>query len=457
MGQLTLLFVLAAFLISGIVVYNAGNSADRAEERVWQHQARVLAKDAAATGMAVTLRKMGSVTFSGFSTHPNYPFQATDVPHNGGTYSVETQNGCSILSSNAELLVVQDFGTVEEWTEVRSTGRYSMGADQHRHEIRSCFARTDWGLFVPPAFNYAFISDNNLSLNANINVEGLVDGEVAGTGHIHTNGLMTLGPNVTVSGHGTYTDDGSSRHTSGGSATQIQSFESGPSVTMEPFPIDPLRPTDSGQSEANGFFRYDAGNVTIGGNTTLVIPHPDHQVVLPEGQSYVWFVEGDLTISANVILPQHTIVVVNGKLDIQGNASISRTGPPMAGQTNLEWVNSQLVDGEVPIAMYVDGDGLGDDPKWDVEISGAANVVGNIYTNGSFRLGGGGNASGGGNLVGSVAALGDIVGLGGGTGSNFYFAGVSQQNVIPGVMLPGKRIVRVATAEWTEPVLANSN
>lgn len=49
-----------------------------------------------------------------------------------------------------------------------------------------------------------------------------------------------------------------------------------------------------------------------------------------------------------------------------------------------------------------------------------------------------------------------VNGGGGATKTNFWFTSVAEETVIDGVMLPGKRIVRIATSEWTEPVLANA-
>jgi hypothetical protein len=47
----------------------------------------------------------------------------------------------------------------------------------------------------------------------------------------------------------------------------------------------------------------------------------------------------------------------------------------------------------------------------------------------------------------------------GGTGAtttNFWFVEVAEQNIIDGIRLPGKQIVRIALAEWTAPVLDNT-
>jgi hypothetical protein len=446
MGQLSLYLVLATFLVSGAVLYNSSRSVDRTEEKVWEHQFRVLAQDAAGTGMAATAKKLGEAVnnVGGFTSHSDYPFTATNVPYESGTYSVQTfHNQCSVLSASNIANVVSDFGPISEWIEIRSTGEYTStvnNSSTHRHQLRGCYIRADWGQFAPPAFNYGFISDQNATFNG-----GTIESFVDGYGHVHANGNMTIRPQTVINGHVTYTGDDNVHQ----NAT-VASHGSGPAVPMTEFSASEFALANGipGACADANVCRHDSG-FSAGSNMTIAPPGGGTR----EDNPFIWYIDGDfaLTGTTHITVPQFTVIVVTGNVSISGSASLTVTGTNAPNCNNCseqqrEWVESQLIDGEtVPIAWYGEG---------NVTINGSGSVVGNFYVNGDVTLNGGGTGM---NTVGSFAALGGMTvnGGAGATRTNFWFIEVAEQNVIPGVALPGKQIVRVALAEWTEPVLAN--
>lgn len=456
MGQLSLLFVIAAFLISGIVVYNAGNSADRADEKVWEHQYHVMARDAASTGMSAAARKLAlnlNAAWSAGNGALLSDLSATDEEYKGGTYTVTASaatGGCSILSASnySSTVALHSYIPDGDVIEIRSTGTYegAIGSDtEQSHEIVGCYLKADWSLFAPPSFNYGFISDDEFTFNGGPTIQALIDGE----GHVHSNNRMDLGPQVEIDGHATYTNTGDIHHN-----TEVVSHGTGSDIPMTPFDAaafaaDNAIPTVC--TSGSEICRHESAGFASSGDLTIQPPtiDPDHR----EGDPFIWYIDGDLTLSGgdHITVPQYTTIVVTGNISISGGAALTVTGQTAQDvygnnptpEESRAWVESQLFDGEhSPIAWYGEG---------SVVLNGTPGVVGNFYVNGDVTLDGGGNGN---NTVGSFASTqGDVTANGGGNGNNFWFLQVAEENVIPGVKLPGKQIVRLAIAEWTDPVL----
>lgn len=481
MGQFSLIAVIGAFLLSGVVVYNATNSAGNAEEKVWEHQYHVIARDAASTGMSASTRQLGAKLNQSWDGALASSLNKTDQDYDGGRYSVvgtANSGSCSLLTAGNFSAAVGANGLVIDGQviEVRATGNYDgrVGDDDvQSHQQVACFVKADWSLFSPPAFNFGFISEQEFNFNANAEINALVDGN----GHIHSNGNLYLGKNVEI--------DGVATHVGGSTikTTDVVEVRSGVDIPMTPFEADEFAEDITGvvpstvanlstYCSSNPLMcRYDSGFTSNGGVTTIDPTLANATDRNPSGPNtpYVWVVDGNFSISgtAHIKLPQYTTIVVTGTIDVAGGAGvttngetleayclrvvnvacnkISETGTPSREQVSRDWVVSQLFDGKhSPIAWY---------GEQSVTINGTSALVGNFYVNGDVTLGGGGDGN---NTVGSFASTqGDVDAKGGGQGSNFWFLDVADDNVIDGVKLPGKQIVRLAFAEWTDPVLDN--
>ena len=479
MGQFSLIAVVGAFLLSGVVVFNAARSASNAEDKVWEHQYHVIARDAASTGMSVTTRQLGNSLNAPWNGALAAALAQTDEDYDGGRYSVTAtahSGSCALLTPANFAAAVSGSGLVLDGQviEVRATGNYdgAVGGDAvQSHQQVACFVKADWSLFSPPAFNFGFISDLEFSFNANADINALVDGN----GHVHSNGDLYLGKNVEIDGVATHV---------GGSTIKtddVVEVRSGVDIPMTPFDADAFADELMGTTGASvatlGTYctdnptlcRYDTGFTSTGGTTT-VDPTPSIGTDrYPSGPNtpYVWVVDGnfDLSGGAHVKLPQYTTIVVTGTIGISGTSAvttngetleaycqrvrgkrcsqISETATPSREQVSRDWVVSQLFDGKhSPVAWY---------GEQSVTVQGTSALIGNFYVNGDVTLGGGGDGN---NTIGSFASTGgDVNAKGGGQGSNFWFLDVADDNVIDGVKLPGKQIVRLAMAEWTDPVL----
>lgn len=463
MGQLSLIAVVAAFLISGILLYNANSSAMRSDEKVWEHQSHVLARDASTTGMAVSVRLLSEHLNTDWSLQTAELNAMTDESYNGGTYTVEAfSNQCSILNNTSQTKLINrywpaGFSGSRDLMEVRATGTVhaiSQNDAEQGHQIIACYLQADYNDPTPPSYQFAFISNDDFEFRGGPDILAYLEGE----GNVHSNEAMDLWPQVVIDGHATMTDTVNSSN----SSDNVSSFGYGPTIPMVQFDPEEFR-TDNGipsegPDESNEAYMYTSGSLEISGDVTLSPPSGGDR----EDDPWIWFVDGDLTIrgNAHLNLPQWTTIVTTGKLEVQGGANVTVTGDTPqdycdcnkpSDEEMRDWVGTQLLGGEhSPLAWYIDGDGPGG--EMDVNIGGGGAMIGNIYTNGDFLLDGGG---GGMNLVGNIAAYGTIRANGGGNGNNFWFLEVGQQNIIDGVLLPGKQVVRLALAEWTDPVLDN--
>lgn len=478
MGQFSLLAVLAAFLISGAVIFNANRSADNADQKVWEHQYHVLARDLATSGMAAAVREMtdGFVANTTWDGGFAGSLGQSDIAYGGGTYTITAAaanpgpTACPLLTSTEYTKAMTDAGGdafVPQGDVITITATGAIQGDaggdiDQSHQLRACYVKADYGLFSPPAFNFGFISDEDFTFNGGPVIQAYVEGD----GHIHSNGDMALGPQVEIDGHATYTGTGDVHRN-----TTVSSHGGGPTIPLELFDaidfaasnnIPSLCTTDQNAC------RYDAG-FTATGDMTISPPasDPNHR----ETDPFIWYIDGDFTLSGgdHITVPQYTTIVVSGNISISGGSAVTVTGQTAQDycgcnhpteEQSRQWVGSQLFNNdESPLAWYA-GTVVKPDPAdettWysaggNTTISGTPGVVGNFYVNGDVELNGGGTGN---NTIGSFASAdGNITANGGGNGNNFWFLDVADENVVDGVKLPGKQIVRLALAEWTDPVL----
>jgi hypothetical protein len=458
MGKLSLILVIAAVAVSALVIFRSNSRAADADEQIYEHQYHVLARDAASTGMGTTVRRLTNLLSSNWASNSG-GLQQTDVVYNGATYTVQTvSDQCSILPAGDVAAIRTEYGGVgnTELIEVRSTGTVlgNVGTDDRQsHRQISCYLKADWGAVLPPAFQYAMVSNLDMSLSGNAEVGGYLETEL---GNIHTNSNLSMSGNTDVNGHATYSGNAS---TSGNaSAITITEAEPVPIVQFDAAEFRAANGIPTGATVQNGRFLYTNSNVSLSGNPSgngtcnnpttnsscRIIQDPDNPPDRGASEPYIWYINGNLSLSGQsyVRLPQYTIVIVTGTVSVSGSASIFVSGAPNAipnqnasNTTVRNWIQTQFINNEMPIAVYSTG---------DMSLSGLGSILGNYYTNGGAQV------SGNGRKVGSVAAYRTISASGNG---QFFYTSVAEPTVIPGIRLPGDQIVRIAIAEWTDPVL----
>ena len=183
----------AAFVLTGsLVLLSARGDANRAEIDLGRIQMKQEARDAAVSGLNVSIRKLADDLddWDNASTYEAGPYSYGD---RGSTYET----------------VVTIVDTVTgDTVDIVSTGtksymrRAGVGGDT-THVIQARIARGFIFGAIPPGFRSAIMSDNTLLIHGDFYVNSLIPGQNA---DIHTNGeLYTRGNSFIVEGMGTYT------------------------------------------------------------------------------------------------------------------------------------------------------------------------------------------------------------------------------------------------------------
>jgi hypothetical protein len=470
MGKLSVILVFAAILTGGTLVFNMQRTSLDTDTRLAYQQEQFFAREAAFAGMEIEMRERIRLVIP---TDPPTGFTAgisgvNDVPYNGAFYSVTGNLGACPGVADWDSLATYGYPSVSPGLlmDVTSVGRYGSGVNAVYHEVNGCYVVIPAASSTPPWSEYAFISNDDFNFNGGVSVD-----TISGLGNIHSNGTMDLGPNVSITGNVTYTEEGGTIHHN----AETGIVQEGEGITMTPF--DPYVPGYI--PDATAGHRVD--------NTTLDLKNSE--VIAPPGwfdgkelsagelgtkeNPFYWYVEGDINISGNthIRLPVFTIVVSTGSLSISGSASVTVSkdaSPESSSSVDVKtWIESNLSpEGEGMLGWYVNGDYYLPnhyDPRIDentnggVTLGGTGNFVGNVFTNGNYTLQGGGQGS---NLIGSVAAYGTIEGKGGGQGNNqarnFWYAGMAEEIIHPGAMIHSNIISLISISEWVDPVIRNT-
>jgi hypothetical protein len=475
MGKLSIILVFAAILTGGTLVFNIQRTSLDTDSRLAYQQEQFFAREAAFAGMEIEMRErlrlvQPNINPDGFTVG----IGINDVPYNGAFYSVTgTLGSCQALGAspaNWDTLGVAPYNFPTgvnngQIMDVTSVGRYGTGANATFHEVNGCFVVLNASSSLPPWSDYAFISNDHFEFNGGVSID-----TINGIGNVHSNSSIDLGPRVRIAGNVTYVTDGDIKN-----GTQTASFQEGTGVSMEPF--DPYLPTYI--PDASLGHRVDNVTQNLQNSEIIAPPGWSENTVLEPGQlgtkenPFYWYIDGDLSISGNihVRLPVYTIVVATGSFSVEGSASVTVSKEPKP-ESNSDadvkaWIESNLSpEGEGMLGWYVNGEyylpnnydpRIDEDTTGGVDLKGTGNFVGNIFTNGSFTLSGGGQGS---NIVGSVAAYGTITGNGGGQGNNqarnFWYAGMADEIIHPGAMIPSNIISLVSISEWVDPVIKNT-
>ena len=152
MGQYSLLLVVGAFFISGLMLFNANRSAMGADEEVWEHQHRMLARDVATTGMGRAVHTLAEHLGEDWSNVATTLTTYTDQPYQHGTYTLEATSGqCAMLSPESQQQIISEYWPnggyqgARDLIEIRATGASGReGAEQH-HQVATCYLQAGAG------------------------------------------------------------------------------------------------------------------------------------------------------------------------------------------------------------------------------------------------------------------------------------------------------------------------
>jgi len=395
-------------------------SAETSEDTA-EYTYNVFAREAALTGVNLTLR------------------QLVADPDNwqSGTY------GFSSKSYHSGTFTVSVAATHADTVSMLASSTDGLG----KHTIQAVFAKGYSTIAVPPAFKYAIISDLDLTLNGSAEVLAVDDSANA---NIHANEDLTVNGNrVHVEGYGSYDGEGGS-----GVINPEKSVDSvfDPNddnndsdsnlVEGEYIDIPALDPDDFDEAPLESSFVTDADTSLTG----LIDVAAWGEMISPGSNLGTYdnplrlFVDGDLTLSGGVTLLGYAQIVTRGSISISGNVTSSVTPVPDKNAPESEWeawrASNLDAAGNTKIGWYANG---------DITVSGGSAVVGQLYSNQTISLNGGGGAEM--NIIGGVTSTNVDINVNGGV--VIRYAEISERVVIPGFNLTVPEGIRLIDwAEW---------
>jgi hypothetical protein len=187
MGYYATIILVGAFFIGGITIFAMKADTRDADLDLADHQLKVLAREAAHTGLQMTVRELAdSYNMLSWNYGTDYPL-FTDVTYKTGIYSV------TITTTNPSGL-----GALGDTVDVVSRGKNGDA----RHVIFARYARDKDDKGIPPAFKNAITSDFYMQFSGDMLVASI---DATRNASIHTNQDLDLrGNSFRVEGYGTY-------------------------------------------------------------------------------------------------------------------------------------------------------------------------------------------------------------------------------------------------------------
>ncbi len=419
MGQSALILTLAATGTILILLMVIGRNTKDADDDLAGYHYKVLAREASATGLGMTVRRLVDDTDNWLANPSQYEYPTT--AHHGATFSTE-------------VLPIH-----EDTVDVISTGVEQRPGGATTHVIEARYAKGFMNLGVPPGLKYAIFSDKTLTLNGQANITAVHDTMNA---NIHTNGSLTSNGNkVTVEGYGTYEHNGSGtvnpekamddvfspNDDTNGSDPNMHASDS---ITVPTFIAADYLPyatyVTAGDTSFSGVIDFTNWNGISGFGTA--------------DDPYLLYVSGNLTISGNSTFLGYVQVVAEGTITISGDVTATTTPPPDKDAPEADWDAWTMLNldaaGNTSIGWFA---------EQDITLSGNFNVVGQLYTNMDVVLNGGGGQPT--NIIGGITSSDLNLNVNGGV--NIRYASISESVLLPGwthIAPVGVRLI--AYAEW---------
>lgn len=185
--------LLAAFVLTGsVLLLSQHRDTNRADLDLGRIQMKQEARDAASSGLAVTIRKLADEQ-DPWLDPSEFEVDQYSYGERGATYQTVVTIVDTVGGDTVDVVAT---GTKPY------TGRDGKGRDT-THVIEARIARGYINGAIPPGWRSAIMSDNRLLIHGDFSVNALLPGVNA---DIHTNGILqTRGNSFTVEGMGTYT------------------------------------------------------------------------------------------------------------------------------------------------------------------------------------------------------------------------------------------------------------
>ena len=389
MGNYALFLVLAGVASISMLLYSSRQANQTSDIGLARHTYKsVVARDAASTGLNLTVRKLVSDTTRWTVNPTKYEF--VDQAYKRATFTTDVQ--ANYLPG--PLLDECAIDTID----VISTGfpdADSTGLRNHRIEatyVRTCSEDAGAG---SSGLGYGTISDKQFSING----ETLIfSPDPTANADIHTNQNLYINGDPEVEGFGTYVSS------SGNLCDSCDGFEPNDDVNGgednvyqgEYVEIPTLSAADF---LAEATYVYD-GDYRVGSDRT--IDFTNYQGITGYGTAenpFVWYIKGDLEINSDLFMTLGYVkIIVEGYVLVNSDAKILASNdadappPPSSTYDNpnedamREWISTYYSEGTAGIYVFGTKDGKSDEPG--VHFNGKNVVTGNIYSIGDVLING---------------------------------------------------------------------
>ncbi len=366
MGQSSIFYVFAVLLAGGLLLVSTQRTTTDADRVLASYQHKGIARDAALTGLNLTIRRLVNDTESWKTNLSQYEFD--DQSYRGASFSVDVSSPYGATQTVGSCRI--------DTVDVVATGSSRGG----QHVIEATYVRSCACCELPEAFKYALASGGDLSMNGKSKIRG---GTAAFNANIHTNLNMSFNDSPTIEGFGTYV--GGFSYQDGPPSNFFHPNADTNSTDPDAFQADPLDiPTFDPEDH-----RATATRVTPDGYTVEVGNPETKDFTNWEGitgygtqeNPFIWFIDGDLSIEANLRFVGVGIVIVNGSVSFNKGAIYNTpTVPPSSTDPAVvrPWIDEHLSEGNT-LGLYIGGNLTSNDP---------GKIVAQVFLNGSVSYNG---------------------------------------------------------------------
>ena len=397
MGNYSLILVLGGTLLVSAAMFSTRASTGSSDRLLNQHTFREIAREAAITGMNLTVRRLVADTSSWINNPAKYEF--ADQPFRKASFSTKVLTPYGATYKNGlcwmDSVIVIATGRSLEGTEYQVDSSY----------LRTC-THPSGG---QPWTKFAIITDDNLTGSQKMKIMSPYDTTNA---NIHSNGMFSATGNPYVEGYGTYA-------TPGGTCVDCANFlpnddfnGADPNVYQaDSIPLPSFDPND---------FRPVATHIEGGDvwfkNSDVTIDFTNFNGITGYGTEenpYIWYIPGNLKIDVNVRILGFGVIVTEGAVTMSGNTDIYSSIPtgltPPASTTddpNPDEVRpflQQYMQQGTTLGLFVGGTKKVAGEDISLLVSGRSRIMGTLYLNGGIDV------PGDMTLYGSLAGLDDFV------------------------------------------------
>ncbi len=264
---------------------------------------------------------------------------------------------------------------------------------------------------VNQIFTYAIVSELDLTLNGSVEI---LAASGTANANIHANGDLTSNGNrVHVEGFATYGPTGSGTVNPERAIDDI--FDPNVDTNGAEVNVHEDDDVDIPNIDVSLYSTSPPADLVVAGDTTMfdidrawLTANGYPAVVGTEDHPFMLYVGGDLSNSGEVVIEGvYFQAIVAGEINIGGNILASTTAVPDKNDPQAAWDawNAANLDasGNTPIGLFADG---------DITVSGGFAIVGQLFSNNTVTLnGGGGNQM---NILGGITSANTDINVNGG-------------------------------------------